>query len=154
MSDVANPPERLAFSIKTASEAIDVSTDKIRDEIRAGRLRARKLGRRTIIIKEDLNRWLAQLPILTVSLILMVGALTADAASEWQAVASQSDLTSQYRPEQPFPSEAGSMVLAINLPAINRAASTVLPSPGATLISGVDREHRRNTTAGAYTRTS
>lgn len=56
------PIDRLAYSISEASEAVGLSKDKIRDEIRSGRLRARKCGRRTILTREDMSRWLAGLP--------------------------------------------------------------------------------------------
>jgi excisionase family DNA binding protein len=35
----------------------------IYQEIQAGRLRARKLGRRTLILAADLSAWLANLPL-------------------------------------------------------------------------------------------
>ena len=54
--------DRVALSINEAGVASGLSPDKIRDEVRAGRLIARKVGRRTIITTEDLSRWLAGLP--------------------------------------------------------------------------------------------
>ena len=130
MKHARNPPlsDRLAFSITEASEAVGLSKDKIRDEIRSGRLRARKCGRRTIITKEDFNRWLAGLPVLAACVILVACALLAVAASEWQTAAIQGDLTSQYRLAQPCPSEGVFVALAIDFAAINRAALAVLPS--------------------------
>ena len=130
MKDAPNPPlsERLAFSISEASEAVGLSKDKIRDEIRSGRLRARKCGRRTLLTREDVSRWLAGLPVLVACVILVACALLAVAASEWQTAAIQGDLTSQYRLAQPCPSEGVFVALAIDFAAINRAALAVLPS--------------------------
>ena len=130
MKNVPNPPpsERLAFSIKELALADGLSEDKIRDEIRSGRLLARKVGRRTIITKEDHRRWLAGLPVLVACVILVACALLAVAASEWQTAAIQGDLTSQYRLAQPCPSEGVFVALAIDFAAINRAALAVLPS--------------------------
>ena len=129
MKHVRNPPlsERLAFSISEASEAVGLSKDKIRDEIRSGRLRARKCGRRTILTREDVSRWLARLPVLLACVILVASALFAVAASEWQTAASQGDPTSQYRLAQPCPSEGVFMTLVIDFAAINRGALAVLP---------------------------
>jgi hypothetical protein len=41
---------------------VNVGTTKLRDEIRAKRLRARKIGRRTVITADDLENWAARLP--------------------------------------------------------------------------------------------
>ena len=41
---------------------MDVSHTKLREEIAAKRLRARKLDRRTIITADDLEDWAARLP--------------------------------------------------------------------------------------------
>jgi excisionase family DNA binding protein len=62
---VANPPESiaaptpLAYGIKDACRAASVSRGMIYSEIRAGRLKKVKLGRRTLILVEDLKAWLA-----------------------------------------------------------------------------------------------
>ena len=45
-----------------ASQAVDVGPTKLRQEIAAKRLRARKVGRRTIITADDLEEWVARLP--------------------------------------------------------------------------------------------
>ncbi len=138
--------DRVALSINEAGVASGLSPDKIRDEVRAGRLIARKVGRRTIITTEDLSRWLAGLPVLVACVILVACALLAVAASEWQTAAIQGDLTSQYRLAQPCPSEGVFVALAIDFAAINRAALAVPPSllvrwaPVGTLAPGVGRE--------------
>jgi hypothetical protein len=61
----ANPqPTRrpIAYGMSGASEAVDVGPTKLREEIRQRRLRARKLGRKTIITAFDLEDWVARLP--------------------------------------------------------------------------------------------
>lgn len=61
----ANPPPTrgpIAYGLSGASEAVDVSQTKLRSEIEAGRLRARKVGRRTIVTADDLEAWAASLP--------------------------------------------------------------------------------------------
>jgi excisionase family DNA binding protein len=56
------PPQQVAYSIETVSKTTGVGRTTIFAEIKLGRLRARKLGRRTIILDEDLRAWLANLP--------------------------------------------------------------------------------------------
>jgi excisionase family DNA binding protein len=63
--DPENPPEStaaltpLAYDIKGACRAVPVSRGTLYSEIRAGRLKKIKLGRRTLILAEDLKAWLA-----------------------------------------------------------------------------------------------
>lgn len=52
-----------AFSPTTAANIIDCGRTKIFEEIKEGRLKARKFGRRTIILRDDLLTWLNDLPI-------------------------------------------------------------------------------------------
>jgi excisionase family DNA binding protein len=54
--------ERIAFSVDEAAESAGVGQTKLREEIRQGRLVARKVGKRTIITAPDLEAWAAQLP--------------------------------------------------------------------------------------------
>ena len=54
---------KIAHSIDGACEAAGVGRTSIYEAIRAGALKARKLGRRTIILDEDLRAWLASLPL-------------------------------------------------------------------------------------------
>lgn len=54
--------ERLAYSITEATVYLGFARDKVYEEIRAGRLRAKKAGRRTLILASDLNKYLASLP--------------------------------------------------------------------------------------------
>ena len=60
----ANPPptQPIAYGYSGAAQAVGVGPTKLRNEIRAKRLRARKIGRRTIITREDLENWAARLP--------------------------------------------------------------------------------------------
>lgn len=53
--------EQLAYSIKAAAIVTSVSTTTIKQEIASGRLRARKAGRRTLVVREELERWLRAL---------------------------------------------------------------------------------------------
>ncbi len=54
--------ERLAYSVGDLSEAAQIGRTKAFAEIASGRLRARKIGRRTIVLAEDLADYLAALP--------------------------------------------------------------------------------------------
>jgi excisionase family DNA binding protein len=65
--DIVAPPTatKIAHSIDGACEAADLGRTSVYEAIRAGELRARKLGRRTIIMDEDLRAWLASLPLAT-----------------------------------------------------------------------------------------
>lgn len=55
-------PERISYSVHEAAKAAGIGLTKLREEIRAKRLIARKLGKRTLINVEDLNTWAANLP--------------------------------------------------------------------------------------------
>lgn len=50
---------RLAHSIESVSEMTTLSPQLIRKEIRDGRLRAKRYGRRIAILDDDLQEWLA-----------------------------------------------------------------------------------------------
>lgn len=52
----------LGHSIPEAARISGASRTKLYEEMAAGRLKARKLGRRTIILTSDLAAWLASLP--------------------------------------------------------------------------------------------
>jgi excisionase family DNA binding protein len=54
--------ERAAFSIDEAAHRLNSCRDKIYGAINAGKLRAKKDGRRTIILASDLEDYLANLP--------------------------------------------------------------------------------------------
>jgi hypothetical protein len=53
---------RLAYSIERLAKESDISRSMIYEEITAGRLIARKIGRRTVVRRSDALRWLRLLP--------------------------------------------------------------------------------------------
>jgi hypothetical protein len=53
----------LAHTIETASRISTCGRTLLYAAIKAGDLKARKIGRRTIILDEDLRHWLVSLPI-------------------------------------------------------------------------------------------
>jgi hypothetical protein len=53
----------LAFSVESFAEAHDIGRNKVFEEINSGRLKARKVDRRTIITAEDAAAWRASLPL-------------------------------------------------------------------------------------------
>ena len=52
----------IADRMSGAAQAVDLSPTKLRLEIAARRLRACKIGRRTLITANDLEAWAARLP--------------------------------------------------------------------------------------------
>ena len=56
------PPEQLAHTIDEVCKISKLGRSSIYEEIRSGRLIARKCGRRTIILVPDLHAWLDRLP--------------------------------------------------------------------------------------------
>lgn len=54
--------QKLAYSIKESSVLLGVGVTKVYSEIKSGRLRAQKFGRRTLITAEALSQWLNSLP--------------------------------------------------------------------------------------------
>jgi hypothetical protein len=61
-----DPPQRpqfskLAFSIAEVVQISGLGRTLVFAEIKAGRLVARKCGRRTLILGEDLRRWLSSM---------------------------------------------------------------------------------------------
>ncbi len=55
----------LAYGVEEACCLARCSRTAMYREIRAGRLRAHKRGRRTIVLAEDLEKWLKSLPLKT-----------------------------------------------------------------------------------------
>jgi excisionase family DNA binding protein len=49
---------KLAYSIAELPELVSLGRSHIYEEIRAGRLRTIKAGRRTLVLAEDLREWL------------------------------------------------------------------------------------------------
>jgi excisionase family DNA binding protein len=54
--------EPLAHTIEEAARRSTLSPSNVRAIILRGELKARKMGRRTLILDEDLRAWLAGLP--------------------------------------------------------------------------------------------
>lgn len=55
-------PAPLAVSVEEAASRAGVGRGFLYQEIGSGRLRARKAGRRTLILLDDLAAWLTSLP--------------------------------------------------------------------------------------------
>lgn len=59
MSNEALP---LAHNIDGAVQRVGIGRSKLYEEIRTGRLRTVKVGKRTLILEKDIERWLDALP--------------------------------------------------------------------------------------------
>ena len=57
-----NMGEPLAFSVAEACSAARIGRTSLYEAIRCGRLRAVKHAKRTLILAQDLRRWLESLP--------------------------------------------------------------------------------------------
>jgi excisionase family DNA binding protein len=55
-------PIKRAMSVEEAAKAAGVGRTILFENIRAGHITARKVGRRTIITMDDLDAWLKSLP--------------------------------------------------------------------------------------------
>ena len=53
---------RLAYSVVEAAKLVGLSRRQIYEEFREGRLQSNKAGRRRLIPREELRRWLSSLP--------------------------------------------------------------------------------------------
>jgi excisionase family DNA binding protein len=63
MTTTTIPPRLIgAFTLKDFCDAYRVCREKAYQQIRAGRLRAVKLGRKTLILRADADAWAASLP--------------------------------------------------------------------------------------------
>lgn len=62
MDKVPNELRKLSYSIAEAVELTGLGRSTIYEEIRSKRLRALKCNRRTIVLAEDLAKFLASLP--------------------------------------------------------------------------------------------
>jgi excisionase family DNA binding protein len=56
------PSDKLAFSIAAAARAADFGRSTLYEALAAGQLKAVKLGRRTLILRAELQRFLDALP--------------------------------------------------------------------------------------------
>jgi excisionase family DNA binding protein len=63
MTTTTTPPHLTgALTISEFCDRFGVCRETCYGEIRAGRLRARKLGRRTVLLAPDVDAWAASLP--------------------------------------------------------------------------------------------
>ena len=53
---------RMALSIDEAAQQANICRDKIYEAIRTGELEAKKVGRRTLVMADELRRYLDALP--------------------------------------------------------------------------------------------
>jgi hypothetical protein len=54
---------RHAFSVESFATAHEIGRSSVYEEIKTGRLKARKVGERTIITDEDAAEWRSKLPL-------------------------------------------------------------------------------------------
>ena len=54
-------PQKLAYSIPEFLAVVPIGRTKLYEELKAGRLRAVKVGKRTLILITEAERWLATL---------------------------------------------------------------------------------------------
>jgi excisionase family DNA binding protein len=64
---MSNPNNSLALSVKDACELAGIGPNKFYDAIRDGHLKARKIGRKTVVLRADLEKYLDALPALDLS---------------------------------------------------------------------------------------
>jgi excisionase family DNA binding protein len=55
---VTKKPERFSYSVAEVSDRTSLSKAFLRNEIKAGRLLARRCGRRVIVLHENLHKYL------------------------------------------------------------------------------------------------
>jgi excisionase family DNA binding protein len=55
--------DRLAFSLADAASTIGVGKSTLHELIATGKLPVRKLGRRSLVLREDLKKYLQGLPV-------------------------------------------------------------------------------------------
>lgn len=57
-----NEHDKIAYTPKSLSQATDTGLTKIWEAIKAGDLKARKLGRKRLILRDEAMEWLKSLP--------------------------------------------------------------------------------------------
>ena len=60
LTNVAETSEKLAYSVEEISAQTSLSKAFLRNEIRAERLKAKLVGRRVLILKDDLQTYLEE----------------------------------------------------------------------------------------------
>jgi excisionase family DNA binding protein len=56
---------RLAYSVEEALSLLSIGRNKLYAEAKAGRLKLRKSGRRTLVLADDLRAYISSLPLLS-----------------------------------------------------------------------------------------
>lgn len=59
---MSTPVEKLAYSITDLVRVAGVGRSFIYEEIKCGRLKVKKAGRRTLILQRDVEKWLGAMP--------------------------------------------------------------------------------------------
>ena len=59
-------PATLGLSVEDAARIAGIGRSRIYEELKEGRLTARKVGKRTLILRTDLEAWLNGLPTMAV----------------------------------------------------------------------------------------
>ena len=62
ISNIKEARSKKAWSVKSAAEQFDASVPFVRNEIREGNLRAKKIGRKVVIMDSDLQEYLENQP--------------------------------------------------------------------------------------------
>lgn len=62
LTAVSPAPEPLAYDVATAARIMGVSKSTVFNELKAGRIAAKKLGRKTLLTRAAIDAWLANLP--------------------------------------------------------------------------------------------
>jgi excisionase family DNA binding protein len=62
MLNTTDQTVRKAYSVKTAAQQFDASVPFVRNEIRDGNLKAKKIGRKVVILDADLQSYLENQP--------------------------------------------------------------------------------------------
>lgn len=60
---VDNSNERIADTVREACKRLSIGRSRLYEEINERRLEARKVGRKTLILRSSQDQWLASLPV-------------------------------------------------------------------------------------------